>query len=236
MLNWRKSRLYWRRKPITTDGIARFEFFPRKLAGLSIFRIPETPSEIFVTDEFVSRVREHNLGGMLFVKVWPLPKDVNWGIELKRMRDKQKAVGLRPGKMVKGNAVVLRLALADSKSTGTAAEKRAVKRLKDQADRLLIDVNSDAPAIGSLEGEAFDTPGECRLFFSCPNADALVAKMEPWLRELEWPGDFEIVKRYGSYYGSAGREAHVRVKRRGDDRVGNAKLRAARRIIPPWWD
>ena len=57
--------------------IHRYEFFPEKLIGLSIFRLVEMSARTFVSQAFVDRVREHELQGFHFIKLWPLPAGVN---------------------------------------------------------------------------------------------------------------------------------------------------------------
>ncbi len=42
--------------------------------------------------------------------------------------------------------------------------------------------------------------GEARLFLSCPDADALVDKLWPWIEALDWPREIHVVKRAGDMY------------------------------------
>jgi hypothetical protein len=53
--------------------ILRYEFYPEKLQGLSIFKLRQSPSKDYVTDTFVQRVQEAGLVGFDFSKaqrVW----------------------------------------------------------------------------------------------------------------------------------------------------------------------
>lgn len=51
--------------------IDSYSFFGDKLSGISIFKIPQTPSgDVFVTDKFVKRVRSARLKGFWFPLVW----------------------------------------------------------------------------------------------------------------------------------------------------------------------
>src|SRR5258708_3851976 len=120
--------------------------------------------DTYVTDVFVERAKEHNLQGMEFRKVWPLPRGVDWRILAYKDRTKREAKGLPRGKTVKGNTVVIHLRLSGKATKLTPAERKGVNKLMDELDALLVDADSRAPAVGSVEG--FDTcvPGRCRLF------------------------------------------------------------------------
>jgi hypothetical protein len=63
--------------------ISHHEFMAHKLVHLSIFRIPEKPTAVFVTDIFADRVRAHSLNGFNLIKVWPLASGTNWYQEAK---------------------------------------------------------------------------------------------------------------------------------------------------------
>ena len=55
--------------------INRFEFIPERLAGETIFKLPQRPGRwVFVTDPFIRRVEEAGLTGFLFERrVWSGP-------------------------------------------------------------------------------------------------------------------------------------------------------------------
>jgi hypothetical protein len=53
--------------------ITRYECFPERLTGLSIFRLVEMCSSAFVHQVFVDRVRQHGLRGFDFTRLWPHP-------------------------------------------------------------------------------------------------------------------------------------------------------------------
>ena len=59
----------------TSDGslmhVERYEFKADVVDGLTAFRVPETRTAIFVTEEFVTRVKEAGLTGTRFQEVWP---------------------------------------------------------------------------------------------------------------------------------------------------------------------
>src|SRR5215204_1587306 len=51
--------------------IDKYEFFPEKLVGAKIFKIPQlVQSLVYVTDEFVKSVNEAKLTGFRFVLIW----------------------------------------------------------------------------------------------------------------------------------------------------------------------
>lgn len=61
-----------------TWGIRRFFFRPKRVEGLTIFRIPQLPSSIFVTEPFVERVNQLGLNGHWLIRLWPLPRGTRW--------------------------------------------------------------------------------------------------------------------------------------------------------------
>ena len=164
-----------------------------------------------MTEPFKRRAKEHGLQGMLFSKVWPLPPAISWKKLARIERDKLHAKGLPPGQTVKGNAVIIQLFLANPSSKGTATEKKTIAGLMDEIDALLVDVESKVPAVGSLEGHDYGVAGECRLFLSCPDADALVKKLRPWLKALRWEAGFTVIKRYGEYVDPKAKEEVVAI-------------------------
>ena len=104
-LNIVRSRLTRCRKDqnATALGIDYFDFDKSKLAGASIFRIPEQPNYTFVTDRFKDRVEQAGLNGFEFAKVWPLPEDSDWFMEHRAQQKRTNAAKLA------GEALVLSL-------------------------------------------------------------------------------------------------------------------------------
>ena len=186
--------------------IRRYEFIAERLSGLSIFRIPEEKSSAYVTERFVAR-KDFDLQGMNFIKVPALPRGANWRKlneqKIRRMERKETR-----GKLVKGNSVVLRLRAGDGAKKPSANELAAVERMMDELDALLINVDVDASEAGSLEGHEW-VDADCRLFFSCPDAEALVERLWPWLKSLRWPGKVMLMKRDGNYRDSSAPEEYV---------------------------
>jgi hypothetical protein len=80
-LNRETSDIKWpdlirlrKHEPIIAEQIKYHDFIPERVAGLSIFRIPEDICDFYVTERFASRVREFDLRGFNLRKLWPLPR------------------------------------------------------------------------------------------------------------------------------------------------------------------
>jgi len=190
-------------------SIDHFELHESRLDNLSIFRIVEDPVATFVTNRFAERVREHKLEGFDFIKIWPLPRDVNWMTPWKypKLTDPLTLPPPEPGgQPIKGNTVVIRLRL--SGETATPAEKERIAMIEDELDAMLVNPRKNAAYYGSLEGDDY-VPGECRLFFTCPDADKLARKLKPWLKKLDWSGQKFMLKRYGEYVDVSATEEYV---------------------------
>ena len=189
--------------------IRRYEFLLEKPSEPSIFRLVERGSSTFVTQPFVDRVRQHELQGFHFVKLWPLPEGVSWReLDQKERKKKVQVKTKRRTTTAKGNTVVLRFPIAKAKPS--KAEKDQLAKLMDEIDALLCDPTAkpDALVIGSLEGDDV-VDSELRLFLSCPDADALVEKLRPWLKTLSWKGGVKVLKRHGELTDANCREEYV---------------------------
>lgn len=174
-LDVKKTQGHWM-SPLVYAHIDYFAFHRQKLAGLSIFRLYENPSWIFVTDQFVRRAEEHGLNGFNFIKDWPFPKGVSWQQgNNKRSRQRQVA------KIMKQHALVLIFPLDSQKPS--AAETKAIQRYEDELDPQLVIPSLQAPYFSSYERRD-KVPGELRLFLSCPDVDRLLQKLDPWLNHL----------------------------------------------------
>jgi len=198
ILDREKSEITWSKDdPDIAITVYRYECLPEKMTGLTIFSIVEAFTSTFVTQAFVDRVRQHRLEGFHFCKVWQLPPGVSSEEEDQSETEKELLVHTARGLLpIKGNTIVIRLATAKVKAS--KAEKDRLAKLMDELDHLLCDPRADAPYFGSLEGDD-RVDGELRLFLSCPDADALVQKLGPWLKALSWKGRVGIMKRYGEF-------------------------------------
>ncbi len=186
--------------------IERYAFRANALADLTVFRLTQQPSGAYVTEAFVRQVSEHGLKGFEFVLVWPLPPHVGYMILHKEQKAGRESAELPPGQSLKGNSVIILLTLAALRPT--PAERRRVDRLADELDAILVDMQSEAPAVGNLEQIEY-TEGECLLSLSCPDAEALVERLRPWLEALEWPLGFRVAKRFGEFYDVEAEEEYV---------------------------
>lgn len=69
-----------------------------------------------------------------------------------------------------------------------------------------------APTVlGNLEGND-QVEGQIRLFLSCPDADALVKKLLPWVKTLSWGREIKLLKRYGEYSDPNCHEEYVEIR------------------------
>ncbi len=212
ILDQERSEIQWMSAKHTFDQIFeinRYECLAEKMAGLSIFRLVERSSFTYVTQAFVDRANKHGLQGFHFIKLWPLPKGVSWRDEYRKEWKKEAQVETKRGRTpVKGNTVVLMLPIAKAKAS--KAEKERLSKFMDEIDALLYDpvAKRNDPCFGSLEGDEH-VEGELRLFLSCPDADALVENLRPWLKTLSWDGGVKVLKRYGEYVDAGCREEYV---------------------------
>jgi hypothetical protein len=209
VLSWKESEIKWLKKPVTAFSIERFVLKPRKLEGLEVFRLPEKPSETFVTEQFVHRAQSAGLKGFRFIRVWPLPPDVSWRDVAKRELRKHHREGLPEGRSLKGNSVLIRLPLSGTKLK--ASEDRRINEVEEAIEKVLFVPDSAVPPVGTIERVDFGTLGECRILLSCPDAGALVDFLHPTIRAIKWPQGISVVKRYGNFADTAAREEDVEI-------------------------
>ena len=74
VLDVKNSALSWLKPGIIAGAISYHSFIPTGLDGLTIFRIPQKPSRIYVTQAFVDRALQSRLTGMRFLRVWPVAR------------------------------------------------------------------------------------------------------------------------------------------------------------------
>lgn len=189
---------FWCDPPTTATDIEYFWFNGEMVQGLSIFRIPEMPTAVFVTNPFLDRVESLGLKGFDFKKVWPLPRGVNWRLQ----RDESDL----PRKELKRNTLVLRIPLE-----GTPDERNPILALEQVLDSRLLPDSLEDRYIGSYEGFECVT-GEYRLFFSCPDAEKLLRYIEEDVRNLEWRRPVIVCLRFGGMHEANVREVISEIK------------------------
>jgi hypothetical protein len=195
---------FWPSRPMTAFSVEHFEFHASRLKGLSIFRIIDWPQVTLVSREFVDRVHDQGLNGFRFRKVWPLAQGENW-----RMQDRG-SVERKTAKSLAQHTLVIIFRLAGRKPA--RAESKLIKQIEDELDAQLVIQYHNARFFGSYDG--IDTvEGEMRLFVMCPDVDALVQKLLPWLRNLDWPRNVYLMKRYGEMYDEAAKEELIELKK-----------------------
>jgi hypothetical protein len=181
-----------------------------RLSGLSIFQMRKFPGRCCVTDAVGRHIREARLDGIELRKLWPLPEHVHhWTHynhpECQDELTAQPAAEVRP---IKGNSVVLRLALQGTEPT--AEERSRFEEIADQLDAILVNRSKRARYFGNLEITEF-VPGEARCFLSCPDADDLAKKLKPWVKALDWRGQKWLLKRYGVFVDTEATEEPVKL-------------------------
>ncbi len=82
VLDRKKTKLNFMNEAKTiATSIDHFHFIENRLEGLDVFRIPENPSTLIVSDRFVRVAREGGLVGMSFRQLWPYSGTKNWRID-----------------------------------------------------------------------------------------------------------------------------------------------------------
>jgi hypothetical protein len=185
----------------TATSISYMSVIPERTEGLSIFRMRELTTDVFVTNEFVKRVNEHGLNGFDFMKVWPMPKGTNYLIEhLKKAKEErsQKIVPTQLGlREVKAQSLVIAFPLAISKIL--KEEKKLLSQYQNELDAQLSVRSLDENYFGCLE-ERRTRKGVCQLFLSCPDSQLLFKKLEPWFECLSWPLPVKVYLRSKPYH------------------------------------
>jgi hypothetical protein len=197
VLDHENSKGLWSRlDPRLALDVEYFSVFPDRLAGLTIFRMRELPNIVFVTTPFVERVREHGLNGFHFAKVWPWPPGTNYRLEDKKNCQADTRFRTAHGDVdIKAQSLVICLPLAGAKLS--ADEKKRIANIEDEIDAQLFTPTLDTPYFGSLEGKK-TAKGATRLYLSCPDAEALFRKLEPWLKAVVWqPRPMVVVRTVG---------------------------------------
>jgi hypothetical protein len=194
----------------TVSTIDHLELHEDRLAGLSIFRIRKYENSCCITDAVARRIREAKLDGIELRKLWPLPADVPWWLHRKRpeCHDELTAQPATEARPIKGNAIVLRLALRGKDPS--PEEQTRFEAIADELDAMLVNPRKNSKYFGNLEITEF-VPGEAQYFFSCPDADELAKKLKPWVKALDWFGEKALLKRYGEFVDTEATEEPVKL-------------------------
>ena len=171
-------------------GISWYEFRAERMADLTVFRLPERLHDIYVTETFVARAREHNLQGFDFRKVWPLPPGTDWEklaqAELERMPGRPKPP--KPEEIAAGSQAVGRVT---SRPFRPGEELDSVsKALQDYPKELGWDI----PAMGVDEIQAKIHEMLCKIYSSDITKDEKLDRAfwlafawgETLVKELQW--------------------------------------------------
>ncbi len=183
--NCKGSWIGSRKPPACAGHISYFAVITERVQGLSIFKLRELCNQTFVTNVFVDRVRKEGLNGFEFVKAWPLPPDTDFQLEHEKQRDASlHLVNTEKGLLeVKRQSIVIEFVLNEGKMTKD--EKKLLARYEDELDAQLFVKRIDGEYHGSLEGRK-TAKGKTKLYLSCPDAELLLTKLHPWLKEIQW--------------------------------------------------
>src|SRR5262249_17882311 len=142
----------------TVSDVNHLEVHENRLKGLSIFIIRKYHNRCCVTDAVARRIREAKLEGVELRKLWPLPPNVYWWLhrKLPKCHDELTAQPATESRPIKGNAVVLRLALQEKEPT--VEERSRFEAIADQLDAMLVNPRKKTKYFGNLEIAEF-VPG-----------------------------------------------------------------------------
>ena len=159
ILDQNKSEFHWMDEERTVGSIyeiIRYECLPKAMSGLSIFRLVEMCSCAYVTRVFVDRVRQNDLQGFHFIKLWPLAEGVSWQEEDRKERQNETRVpskGRSSSKVIKETPWLFALSSpgrsqASSKSKGWQTSWTKSTPLPTEPT-----AKANTPHVGSLEGQ-----------------------------------------------------------------------------------
>lgn len=197
VLDVERSTIEWLKEPIHAAFINRHEFKTDRLSSLSIFRIPESSSTVYVTNRFVKRAFESELTGLCFYRVWPVPKGHDW----KKKSVKPIMVDPSPGSAMtvrKAKAQSVRVTLELTRPEGSERERTRLGQLEEELVEVAERDAGHGFPVGCLESTEF-ADGRCCILFSCPDAGALVDRLRAPLKALNWRRPVSIVQRKGSF-------------------------------------
>lgn len=176
----------------------RYEFYPSKLKGLSIFRIIEHPSRILVTSEFVECAIANKLLGFLFDPVWPNGEDAPEPVELKaKTLEKTQA-----------KTLLVHIPIRGKSRTTQSAELAKTRQLL--ADSLVL-TNPEMPYLGGLAGEIEDE-AEIRILLPCNDPKKLLQHITPSLNSLPWCNEISATMWSSPYWDTEPDETALSIK------------------------
>jgi hypothetical protein len=207
IIDFNRSKLNYLNKSTILE-IDHLYVYEECLEGLSIFQMRKYPGTCCVMRIVAQRIRQAKLEGFELRRLWPLPEHIPYWLHRKHPETHdeltaQSAVENRP---IKGNSVVLRLALVGENPLPD--EKERFDEIADQLDAMLVNPRKNSKYYGNLEIMEF-VPWEARYFFSCPDADDLAKKLKPFVVALDWPAQKWLLKRYGEFVDNEATEEPV---------------------------
>ncbi len=164
-----------------------------RLKSLSVFRLREQCTSIFITEAFLTAIQSHGLNGFDCPKVVPFPTDVYWRDAHKEACKSVFAKGdSHSDAGVKAESLLIELTWETSKLSDL--EKKALKTIQDDLDAQLMVTKLSDPYFGSLEGRR-SRKGKSVLYLSCPSSARLFDKLQDYLRALPWHSPPQVILR-----------------------------------------
>lgn len=197
ILDQEHSEITWLKKPIVALKIRHYEFKTDTVDRLRIFRIPEKPASIFVTEPFVDAAFRFGLSGMRFAKVWPVPHGEAGTIKQVPVANRQRSKSIEPLALrdAKAQSVYLLLFKAGSSAEEVSSQ---VQVFENGLRKLLLPADPNEFGIGHLEfiDECDD---HFKFILSCPKFETLAVALRDWPVTLVNRSRIRIIGRLGAY-------------------------------------
>lgn len=207
----RSDIVWFSSTPKRVLDINRFEFHPEALERSSVFTIPETPNRIFVTDEFIKRVDDSRLRGFDCPKLWPLPNGAHY---MKQHKQSKNRKSNQPANSATATQNSLLIVLNLGKSVVSSSDQKALDKLLDDLDKILVDKESEDLPVGNVEGHDV-VNGNIEVWLSCPDVDRLLTYLGNWFQRAPWKSGLKVFKRYGRYDDVEARQDEVHLPNSG---------------------
>jgi hypothetical protein len=213
VLDVARSEIDWLKEPITAGVVRHYEFKADSLDRLRIFRLPQKPSQVYVTEEFVNAAVRWRLTGMRFTRVWPVARGAKGEVK-QVLVGAGASAGTSPAGTVE-EAMRESVFLDLSYDCACGGGEEAFRRLEDNLRSRLDPPSPAGFAVGHLE-HSDNEDNYRRLVFSCPDADALARVLSDWVDEVRFGCGVRIIRREGPFDNVEVKESEVRSSLGGD--------------------
>ena len=178
---------YWSESSNTVADVSKYTFLSEKINRLSIFRVKENPTSIFVSNLFVSRLNEAELDGFNLKKVWS------------QSENSSEKTGLSKTQKRKVNLKSETLIICLNKASSSDISDKTLTSIEDEFDKNLLSASVNDTYLGSYEGYDL-VENELIFFFSCPKANLLYNELFGLISKLESMGKVTTYEKLGSLY------------------------------------